>query len=84
MFCTVLLCFVLCVAWPALLIGGNYYLFCVAEFTRSNVATNVTAEIGSPLVLNCPIYSAPAANVTWFFNDTPIDYGAANRWVVNY
>lgn len=58
-------------------------MFCVAEFTRSNVATNVTAEIGSPLVLNCPIYSAPAANITWFFNDTPIDYGAANRWVVN-
>lgn len=56
-------------------------LKCIAEFTRSNGATNVTAEIGNPLVLNCPIYSAPAANVTWSFNDSTIEFGSSTGYV---
>lgn len=41
---------------------------------------NVTAEMGSSVVLTCPFYSVPDANVTWqFANSSDIHYNNNRR-----
>lgn len=40
-----------------------------AKFLRENISTNLIANIGSPLIINCPFQSNPPANISWSFNN---------------
>ncbi|XP_037029752.1 uncharacterized protein LOC119069728 isoform X2 [Bradysia coprophila] len=51
-----------------------------AVFARYAAEKNISAETGSFVVIECPFYSVPAANITWrYANNKTIDFNQNNR-----
>lgn len=50
------------------------------ELERRDSITNLTAEIGGSIMLNCPYDSFPEANIMWSFgNSTTINIDQISR-----
>lgn len=47
-----------------------FFFFAVLKRHPANI--NLTANTGFPFTLNCPIFSIPPANVTWFYGNVSL------------
>lgn len=61
---------------------NSIFFFTVLK-RQTELTGNVTAPLGGSIIMNCPFYSVPAANVTWKFandQDVPLQLmGALNK-----
>ncbi|KAJ6637567.1 Protogenin A [Pseudolycoriella hygida] len=55
-----------------------------AVFTRYPAEKNVTAEASGFVLIDCPFYSIPIANITWkYANNTAVNFNRNNRRLLN-